>query len=106
MDPSMMGWIGGLVGGGIGLLGGAFGTYCSLKGTKPGPERQLMIRWSIAMWIGVSVFVAASLLLPNPYRWMLWIPYAPLLVWAINSCNRGLARVREESSRTPANPQP
>lgn len=105
MDPSMMGWVGGLVGGGIGVLGGAIGTYFSLKGTKPGPERQLMIRWSVAMWIGVTAFVAASLLLPNPYRWMLWIPYAPLLVWAINSCNRGLARAREESSRTPANPR-
>ena len=98
MDPSMFGWIGGIVGSGIGVLGGVFGTYCSLKATKPGPERRLMIRWSVAMWIGVTAFVAAMLLLPNPYRWLMWIPYAPSLMWAINRCNRDLARVRAESS--------
>lgn len=100
MDPSLMAWIGGILGGLLGLLGGVFGTYSSLKGTKPGPERQLMIRWSIAMWIGASAFIVASLLLPNSYRWWLWVSYVPLLVWAINRCNRDLARAREESSRS------
>ena len=104
MDPSMYGWIGAIVGGGIGVLGGIFGTYCSLKSAKSGPERRLMIRWSVALWIGVTAFVAASLLLPNPYRWLIWIPYAPLLLWAINRCNRDQARAREESSQTPTKP--
>lgn len=105
MDPSLMGWIGGILGGVLGLLGGAFGTYCSLKGTKPGPERRLMIRWAVGFWVGVSAFIAASFLLPEAYRWWIWIPYVPLLVWAINRCNRDMARVRQASSPPPTNPR-
>lgn len=105
MDPSLMGWIGGLLGGVLGVLGGVFGTYCSLKGTRPGPERRLMIRWSVGFWVGVAIFCVAMFALPEAIRPWIWIPYVVGVVWSINRCNRGLARAREESSRVTADPR-
>jgi hypothetical protein len=57
-----------------GVLGGAVGTYFSIKNTSGPRERAFMIRVSIFTWIAVSIFVAASMQLPKPYN-RLWIPY-------------------------------
>ena len=43
----------------LGVLGGAIGTYFSVKNTSGPRERAFMIRVSIFTWIAVSIFVAA-----------------------------------------------
>ena len=44
---TVAGWIGPVVGGGIGLLGGAIGTYCTIKNTRGPRERRFAIKASI-----------------------------------------------------------
>ena len=98
------GLIGGIVGAVIGLLGGAFGTYCSVKNTKGPRERAFMIKASLVCWLAVILLLTLSLALPPPYRYFLWIPYVILLPVGILSCNRTQQRIRQEESR-PEGPQ-
>ena len=98
MDPGL---IGGLVGGGLGLLGGAIGTWFSIKNTNGPRERAFMIRVSVIAWVAVTTFLAGLLLLPKPYNWLLWIPYGITLPLAIRSLNRRQQQIRtgEAASR-------
>ena len=82
------GVIGGIVGAGIGVLGGLVGTYFSIKNTAGPRERRFMIQVAIVAWIAVSAFVAGQLLLPRPYNFLLWIPYAIALPLGILWSNR------------------
>jgi hypothetical protein len=79
MDQETVGLVGGITGAIIGVLGGAFGTYMGIKNTQGPRERAFMIRASILCWAMVTAFLVGLLLLPNPYRHLLWIPYAALL---------------------------
>jgi len=56
-----------------------------------------MIRVSIFTWIAVSIFVAALMLLPKPYNWLLWIPYGIALPLAIIRWNRRQMEIRNEA---------
>ena len=91
MDPGIAG---GLIGGGLGVIGGAIGTYASIKNTFGPRERRYMIRVSVVGWIAITLFVLLLLVLPNPYRFFLWIPYAVGLPSAIISCNRKQRAIR------------
>lgn len=93
-----IGIIGGIVGGALGLVGGIFGTYCSIKNTRGPKEKTFMIKVSIIAWIGILLFLALMLLLPNPYRFYLWIPYVIILPIAIIKGNRIQAKIRQEES--------
>jgi len=90
----------GIIGAVIGIAGGAFGTYLSIKNTLGPRERQLMVRASIATWMGVTLFLLLLLLLPSPYRWFLWIPYVVVLPLAILSLNRKQKAIRTEEQRS------
>ena len=90
------GLVGGIVGGVIGLLGGAVGTYFSIKNTAGSRERRFMIQVAIVAWIAISAFVAALLLLPRPYNFLLWIPYGIALPLGISWCNRRQQLIRRE----------
>lgn len=97
------GLVGGIVGAVIGILGGAVGTFFSIKNTAGPRERRFMIRVAIVAWIAVSAFVAGLLLLPRPYNFLLWIPYAIALPLGILWCNRRQRLIRgEESAATGA----
>lgn len=93
MDPGL---IGGIVGGLGGLAGGVIGTYFSIKNTKGPRSRAFMVRASIVAWIAVSVFLTLLLLLPNPYRHLLWIPYGILLPLGIIRVNRRMMTFANE----------
>ena len=69
------GWIGPIVGGGIGLLGGVIGTYFTVKNTRGPRERGFAIRASILCWVLVLLFVAGMALIPGWYKLLLVIPY-------------------------------
>ena len=80
----------------LGLSGGAIGTYFSIKNTSGPRERAFMIRVSIVTWIAVSIFVAALILLPKPYNWLLWIPYGIALPLTIIRWNKRQMEIRNE----------
>jgi phosphotransferase system glucose/maltose/N-acetylglucosamine-specific IIC component len=97
-DKMNFGIIGGLIGGILGLLAGIFGTYCSIKNTNGPKEKSFMIKASIIAWIGIALFLALMFLLPKPYRFYLWIPYAIILPIAIIKGNKIQAKTRQEES--------
>jgi uncharacterized membrane protein YfcA len=93
-----IGIIGGIVGGVLGLMGGILGTYCSIKNTNGPKEKTFMIKSSIVAWIGIILFLALMFLLPNHYRFYLWIPYAIILPIAIIKGNKIQTKIRQEES--------
>ena len=96
MNPGL---IGGIIGGVAGIIGGVIGTYCSIKNTNGPKERNFIIKASLICWVMVSAFMVLLFVLPAPYKWMIWIPYCPLLVWGINASNRIQRKIREEEAK-------
>jgi hypothetical protein len=96
-----VGLIGGLIGGGIGLVGGAVGTYFSIKNTLGPRERSFMIRVSAIAWVLITLFLVGLMTLPKPYNFLLWVPYGIALPLSIRWCNRRQLAVRadERASR-------
>lgn len=95
MDPGLLG---GILGTSLGLLGGVIGTYFSITRTNGPRERAFMVRVSIWTWIGVTAFIAALLLLPNPWRFLMWIPYGIALPLGIRWSNARQMQIRAEES--------
>ena len=93
------GTVGGIIGVSLGLAGGAIGTYASLKNTQGPRERQFMVRVAIAAWVGITIFLVLLFLLPNPYRWLIWIPYGVALPLAILFLNRKQQAIRSDEKR-------
>jgi hypothetical protein len=92
------GLIGGLVGTVLGVLGGAVGTYFSIKNTSGPRERTFMIRVAVVAWVAVSAFVLGLLMLPRPFNFLLWVPYAIVLPLGILWCNRRQRMIRSEEA--------
>ena len=101
--PLNVGLLGGIIGGAIGLAGGAIGTYFSIKNTDGPSERSFMVRVAVIAWVVIVAFLAGLLLLPKPYNWLLWLPYAIALPLSIRWCNRRQLQIRdkEAASRAP-----
>src|SRR4030095_8219268 len=98
--PEQIGIYGGaIMGSCIGVLGGAVGTWCSIRNTRTPAERAFMIRCSIAAWLLVTAFVAGLFLIPVPYNHLLWFPYVILLILAICWMNGVQAQLREEGGQ-------
>jgi hypothetical protein len=95
-----VGTVGGIIGGVLGLAGGAAGTYASIKNTGGPRERQFMVRAAVAAWVGITLFLALLFVLPNPYRWLIWIPYGVALPLAIISLNRKQQAIRSDEERS------
>lgn len=100
MEPGLIGGI--IVGSLLGIAGGVVGTYFSIKNTLGPRERAFMIRASIVAWVAITAFLVGLLLLPNPYRHFLWIPYIPALLLGIRWCNRRQLQIRAEEDALPA----
>lgn len=98
MDPQTLGSLGGLVGAAIGILGGALGTYVSIRNTQGPRERAFVIKASVICWVLAITFVCTVLLLPSPHRYIVWLPYAVVLIVAIRLWNKGQSSIRKEES--------
>lgn len=85
----------GVTGGVIGVLGGVVGTYFSIKNTNGPRERAFMVRCGVIGWIALTGFLVLLFLLPVPYKYLLWIPYAIVLPLAIRYVNKRQAQIRE-----------
>ena len=90
--------VGGIIGGVLGVLGGAIGTYFSIKNTIGPRERAFMVRIAIVTWVLVAAFVLGLLGLPRPFNFLLWVPYGIALPLAILWCNRHQSRIRAEEA--------
>jgi hypothetical protein len=99
---TLAGWIGPIVGGGIGLLGGVIGTYFTVKNTKGPRERAFAIKASVLCWVFVGLFIAGMLLIPPWYNLLLVIPYGVVLVFGIRKFNETQFRIRKEESGSAA----
>jgi len=95
MEPETWGWIGGIVGSLIGIAGGVFGTWCSLKGAKGPAERAVLLGWTIVCWTIVIVFLIGLFYIPQPYNFLLWIPYPFALMWLIKTANTEQRRAQQ-----------
>ena len=95
-----VGTVGGIIGGVLGLAGGVVGTYASIRNTGGPRERQFMVRAAVAAWVGITLFLALLFVLPNPYRWLIWIPYGVALPLAIISLNRKQQAIRSDEERS------
>jgi Ca2+/Na+ antiporter len=95
-------WAGPILGSLIGILGGAFGTYCSIKNTKGPRERAFMVRASLVCWVGVAIFVLGMLFAPAPYKYGLIGIYVMVLLLAVRYWNRRQAVIRAEESNRAA----
>ena len=93
------GIIGGILVGVLGIAGGIFGTYFSIKNTNGSRERAFMIKASVIGWIAILVFLGLMFALPNPYRYFLWIPSGILLPLGIVTGNRKQQKIRREESQ-------
>lgn len=83
----------------LGVLGGVVGTYFSIKNTNGPKERTFMVRVAVIAWLAVSLFVAGLLIVPQPYNWLLWIPYVILLPLAIRRFNKKQLEIRHEEGQ-------
>lgn len=92
------GLVGAIIGGALGVAGGAIGTYFSIKNTAGPRERSFMIRVSTVGWIAVTAFLIGLLMLPRPFNFLLWVPYGIALPVGIIWCNRRQLRIRAEEA--------
>lgn len=99
MDPNLgfwLGWGGAILGSMIGVLGGIFGTWASIRHTQTPAERALMIRGAIATWLLVAMFLLGLFLIPPPYNYLLWIPYPIALILGIRWMNSRQMELRRQ----------
>lgn len=96
MDVGMMG---GILGGALGLAGGALGTYFSIRNTRGTRERGFMVRVAAVGWALIIAFLLSLHVTPEPYKWLLWVPYGIGLGLGIAWCNRRQGHIRAEEQR-------
>jgi hypothetical protein len=96
------GLIGAIIGGGLGLVGGAIGTYFSIKNTLGPRERSFMVTVSVIAWVAITAFLVGLLMLPKPYNFLLWVPYGIALPLSIRWCNQRQRKIRTEEAASRA----
>lgn len=84
--------IGAIAGTSLGVLGGALGTYLSVRNVSGPRQRKVALRAAVAWWLGAGAFVGLMLVLPPAQRVWLWVPYGLLLPVGIAVTNRAFAR--------------
>jgi len=86
----------GAIGGGV--LGGAVGTWCSIRNTGSPRERAFMIRTAVLCWLAVTVFLAAQCFIPFHYQALLCLPEMFGLHLALRALNRRHLQIRAEEA--------
>jgi len=82
----------------VGVLGGAIGTWFSIRNTSGPRERAFMVRTAAVMWVMISLFLVLLYFLAEPWNRLIWIPYGIGLVAAIHYCNRRQLAISAEEA--------
>ena len=98
------GAVGAIIGSVMGLLGGAVGTYCSIKNTAGPKEKAFMVKCALVGWVAISLFLVLLFSLPRPQNFLLWIPYSVALPLGIRFCNQRQRNIREAEHPSSASP--
>ena len=88
----------GIIGCVLGILGGAVGTYFSVRNTNCPRERRFAIRASILVWLALGLTALAVIYLPTLRPWA-WVPICVLAVAGIPLVNRRQRMIRQEEAR-------
>lgn len=96
------GLIGGIVGTLVGIAGGVLGTWFSVRNTNGPRERAFMIKFAAALWLGIALCIVLMVMIPKPWRGLVWIPFGILLWPGVDYANKRQQRIRdEEASESP-----
>lgn len=95
-NGAIWGLIGGIAGGIIGLAGGGVGTWFSIRNAEGPRERSFIIRSAVVFWIAMLLFITLFFVLPEPYRWFMWVPYSILFPLGIIYVNRRYQAIRRK----------
>lgn len=87
-------WLLMAVGPAIGIAGGAFGVWNSLRKCESDQERRVIWKWTWVLTLGILLMLTVLFLVPAPWGWFAWIPYGAFLPLSINACNRQLHQAR------------
>ncbi|WP_299460961.1 hypothetical protein [uncultured Gimesia sp.] len=98
MKPETIGLIGALGGTLLGVLGGVYGTWNSIKQTNGPRERAFVVKMSVLFWIVVSLFVVLVFVLPAPWNYYIWLPYGLWLTSTIRRSDLKQQAIREAES--------
>ncbi len=100
MHPGLIGAIAGSL---IGVMGGAIGTYFSIKNATQPRERALMIRFAGFGVLWMAALIAWLFLMPRPLAqaaFLFSLPVLAVIPWG----NRKLARARAQDQAKGARP--
>jgi hypothetical protein len=98
LKPETIGLIGALGGTLLGVLGGVYGTWNSIKQTNGPRERAFVVKMSVLFWIVVSLFVVLVFVLPAPWNYYIWLPYGLWLTSTIRRSDLKQQAIREAES--------
>lgn len=89
----------------LGLAGGIYGSWNTIRQTKGPRERAFAVRMSWLMFFVLTAWLVLLLITPQPYNWLWWIPYGIMLPLFIRHFNRRQQELREEEAMSmPPNP--
>ena len=100
MNQDTLTLVGAFGGAFLGVLGGLFGTWASIRNTNGPRERAFTIRSAVLCWLAATAFLAALWFTPILYQPLLWLPYMAALPYAARAWNRRQTQIREEESGT------
>ncbi|MQX35780.1 hypothetical protein [Roseospira navarrensis] len=74
MTGAEWGLVGGIAGAVIGVLGGAIGSWASIRNARPGGVRRFMVRATVGLWaimalLGTLIALSLTGTLPT---WVIW----------------------------------
>ncbi len=70
-----------------------------MKNTSGPKERLLMTKASAVCWMAIVLFLVPMFVLPNPCRYVLWIPYAVLLPLGMVFAHRTQQKMGREEAQ-------
>ena len=91
MDLSQLGtigMIGGILGSALGIAGGLLGCCIPYRLAKTPRQRSFILTTAAFYWVLVLGLLAALLLIPSPWKYLVWIPYIVILLGSIFWFNR------------------
>ena len=93
------GWTGIVVALIFGLAGTLLGLYHTFKYAPGVGERIIVIRTTIASGCATALFLGFLFSLPNPYRYLVWIPYVSIMALIHLVGKRAMKRIRLEQAQ-------